>query len=151
MTSAAHPLTILAKNGLHVSPVHRLGRIWAAFFEPKCSKNGSRGCLWGALGMAGWGPWAPRDAPEHKLEKIKKKSLFWTPKWMQVWYIFHQNRGVNDGYEIVEENNAKLYDFLKKTRPEYMQLRNITQVKNLNFEEMQCKANVRFTRGKQWF
>ena len=55
MTSAAHPLTILAKNGLHVSPVHRLGRIWAAFFEPKCSKNGSRGCLWGSLGCFGDG------------------------------------------------------------------------------------------------
>ena len=70
---------------------------------------------------------------------------------MQFWYIFHQNRGVNDGYEIVEKNNAKLYDFLKKTRPEYRQLRNITQAKNINLEEMQCKANVRFTRGKQWF
>ena len=45
----------------------------------------------------------------------------------------------------LNKNNAKLYDFLKKTRPEYMQLRNIAQVKNLNFEEMQCKANVRFT------
>ena len=55
MTSAAHPLTILAKNGLHVSPVHRLGRIWAAFFEPKCSKNGSRRCLWGSLGCFGDG------------------------------------------------------------------------------------------------
>ncbi len=68
MTSAAHPLTILAKNGLHVSPVHRLGRIWAAFFEPKCSKNDSRGCLWGALGMAGWGPGAPWDAAGRKVE-----------------------------------------------------------------------------------
>ena len=42
----------------------------------------------------------------------------------------------------------KLYGFLKKTRPEYMQLRNITQAKNLNFAEMQCKANVRFTKRK---
>ena len=64
---------------------------------------------------------------------------------MPFWLTFHQNRRVNDGNEIVEKNSANLYDFLKKTRPEYMQLRNITQVKNLNFEEMQCKANVRFT------
>ena len=70
---------------------------------------------------------------------------------MQFWYIFHQSRGVNDANKIVAKNNAKLYDFLKKAWPEYMQPQKITQAKNLNFEEMQCKANVRFTRGKQWF
>ena len=134
------------------------GRLWVIFrafgaslWRPSAPTLAPMNRLWGALGVSGWGPWAPWDAPEHKLEKIKKKSLFWTPKWMPFWYIFHQNRWVNDGYEIVEENNAKLYEFLKKTRPEYMQLRNITRGKNLNFEEMQCKANVRFTWGKQWF
>ena len=134
------------------------GRLWVIFrafgaslWRPSAPTMAPMNRLWGALGLAGWGPRAPRDAPEHKLKKNKKNSLFGSPKWMPFWYIFHQNRGVNYGNKIVEKNNAKLDDFLKKTRPEYMQLRNITQVKNLNFEEMQCKANVRFTRGKQWF
>ena len=74
-----------------------------------------------------------------------KKDISPRRNWMPFWYIFHSNRRVDDGNEIVEKNNAKVYDFLKKTRPEYMQLRNITQVKNLNVEEIQCKANVRFT------
>ena len=134
------------------------GRLWVIFrafgaslWRPSAPTMAPMNRLWGALVLVGWAPRAPRDAPEHKLKKIKKISLFWSPKWMSCWYIFHQNRGVNDGNKIVKKNNAKLYDFLKKTRPEYVQLRNIKQVKNLNVEEIQCKANVRFTRGKQWF
>ena len=91
MTSAAHPLTILAKNGLHVSPVHRLGRIWAAFFEPSAPKMAlvdAFGDLWGALGMAGWGPWAPRVAAGRKVEKNSQESLFWDPKWLPFWVHF---------------------------------------------------------------
>ena len=99
--------------------------------------------LWGALGVAGWGPRAPRDAPEHKLQKIKKNSLFWTPKLMPFWYIFHRNRGVDDGSEIVEKNKGELYDFLKKTRPEYMPLQNITQVKKLKLRRNE-------TLGRRW-
>ena len=97
------------------------GRLWVIFrafgaslWRPSAPTMAPMNRLWGALGLAGWGPRAPRDAPEHKLKKIKKNSLFWTPKWMPFWYIFHQNRGVNYGNKIVEKNNAKIYDFLKK-------------------------------------
>ena len=74
MTSAAHSLTILAKNGLHVSPVHRLGRIWAAFFEPKCSKNGSRGCLWGSLGCFGDGRVGSVGSAGRRWAESRKKT-----------------------------------------------------------------------------
>ena len=128
------------------------GRLWVIFrafgaslWRPSAPTMAPMNRLWGALGLAGWGPRAPRDAPEHELKKIENNPVFWTPKWMPFWYIFHQIRRVNDGNKIVGKNNAKLYEFLKKTRPEYMQLRNITRGKNVNFEEMQCKANVRFT------
>ena len=43
--------------------------------------------LWGALGLAGWGPRAPRDAPEHKVKKVQKRSLFWMRNSMAFWHI----------------------------------------------------------------
>ena len=113
------------------------GRLWVIFrafgaslWRPSAPTMAPMNRLWGALWLAGWGPRAPRDAPEQKLQKNKKRSVFWTPKWIQFWYIFQQNRGGNDGNEIVGKNNAQLYDFPKKTRPENMLFRNITRVKN---------------------
>ena len=53
--------------------------------------------------------------------------------------------------KLLNKNNAELYDFLRKTRPEYMQPQKITQAKNLNFEEMQCKENVRLLQENNGF
>ena len=53
-----------------------------SLWDPSAPKMAPVGRLWGALGLAGWGPRAPRDAPEHKVKKVQKKSLFRMRKWM---------------------------------------------------------------------
>ena len=48
------------------------------------------GHLRDALGLAGWGPRAPRSAPEDKVEKVKKRNMvpreamFLASSWMKI-------------------------------------------------------------------
>ena len=59
------------------------GRLWVIFrafgaslWRPSAPTMAPINRLWGASALAGWAPRAPRDAPEHKLKKIKKKLCF---------------------------------------------------------------------------
>ena len=58
------------------------GRLWVIFrafgaslWRPSAPTMAPMNRLWDALVLVGWGPRAPRDAPEHKLKKVKKKTL----------------------------------------------------------------------------
>ena len=126
MGSTCHPCTAL----------DAFGPPFLSQSAPKMALVDAFGDLWGALGMAGWGPWAPRDAAGRKVEKNTWRSLFGDPKWSQFGLIFDQN----SRHKLCRQNQLKKYtkwiDIQKKTWPELGEPRNIKQTNSLHFEEM---------------